>query len=220
MYLTRHGDMIRDVNMQAPIVIVGAGSIGSYATLALAKLGFNNLMVFDDGIVEEENIAPQWYRPRDIGVKKVDALKKAIKDQTGVEILTVDARLNRATMNMLELLHGADTTNLTVVVAVDSMSARKWIAETVTFENLIDARMAIEFLAVYSVNRKEELTYIKTIHTDENSVQEACTNKAISYTSLLAGGLVAKCVLDRLKGTAPHFQVINFDINSYDFMRL
>ena len=75
MFTTRHGDMIKEISMDTPITIVGVGSIGSYATLALAKLGFTNILVIDDGIVEEENISPQLYRLSDIGRPKVDALK-------------------------------------------------------------------------------------------------------------------------------------------------
>lgn len=226
MFLTRHSDMIKDVDMNRNIIIVGAGSIGSYATLALAKLGFQNLFVIDDGMVEEENLAPQFYGTKDIGLYKVKALKKAIKAQCNIEITALDFRLDdttKAVVNDITQM-GTNTTNKPiVVVAVDSMFVRKWIHNNMYRNSgLVDARMAIEFLAVYSMvgSEKARESYSKTLHSDDDSVQEACTNKAISYTSLIAGGLVAKCVLDRLKGTAQDFQVINFDINSFDMVRL
>ena len=61
LYLTRHTDLIKNVPMDSTINIYGAGSIGSYTALTLAKLGFKNIAVFDNGFVDEENIAPQFY---------------------------------------------------------------------------------------------------------------------------------------------------------------
>jgi len=221
MYLTRHTDMIKDVNLKQQIVVVGAGSIGSYATLALAKLGFSNIIVIDDGSVDEENIAPQFYRPRDLGKKKVLCLKTQIKEHTGIDILALDMKYEESTKVSIEALYESGTEPL-IVVAVDSMGARKWIHQEADWWALVDARMAIEFLAVYSITQAMDAhsKYGTTLYSDADSVQEACTNKAISYTSFIAGGLVAKCVLDRCSKAVPDFQVVNFDINQFDMVRL
>lgn len=216
MYLTRHSDMIVDVPLDYQINIIGAGSIGSYTALALAKLGFTNITVADDGIIEEENIAPQFYRPRDIGKLKVDCLKKYIKDQTNVEIIAIPTRIDETNAHLLQ----QDSSIL--ILAVDTMVARKTISAVVSCNYLVDARMAIEFLTIISLagatygNIK---SYRSTLFDDSDAVQEACTNKAISYTSLIAGGLIAKRVLDMLKGDHK-FTTINFDINSFDMVRL
>lgn len=216
MYLTRHSDMIADVPLDKQINIIGAGSIGSYTALALAKLGFNNIVVADDGIIEEENIAPQFYRPRDIGKFKVDCLKRYIKEQTGVEIITIPDRIEEGTYRFV------NNDGSVLILAVDSMQARRDISTHVAADFLVDARMAIEFLTIISMvgqaysTRK---TYRDTLFNDADAVQEACTNKAISYTSLIAGAMVAKRVLDMLKGDHK-FTTINFDINSFDMVRL
>lgn len=225
MHLTRHSEMIKDVPMNTQILIVGAGSIGSYTALALAKLGFNNLVVADDGIIEEENIAPQWYRPRDIGTPKVNALKKLIKDFTGTDIVAIPTRLERDTWNKsgLELFDADGNVNSIVILAVDSMAARKDLA-SLPHLYIIDSRMAIQFLTVVSAasSMQGNQYYRDTLFDDKDAVQENCTNKAISYTSLIAGGLVAKCVLDVLKKEwdADHRQTINFDIHHFDMVRL
>ena len=216
MYLTRHSDMIADVALDIQINIIGAGSIGSYACLALAKLGFNNITVADDGIIEEENIAPQFYRPRDIGKFKVDCLKRYIKEQTGVEIITINTRIQEDNASLLR------QDNSALILAVDSMLARKVITANVSCNFLVDSRMAIEFLTIISVagaSYSNTKSYRSTLFDDSEAVQEACTNKAISYTSLIAGGLIAKRVLDMLKGDH-QFTTINFDINSFDMVRL
>lgn len=216
MYLTRHSDMIADVPLDIQINIIGAGSIGSYTALALAKLGFNNITVADDGIIEEENIAPQFYRPRDIGKFKVDCLKRYIKEQTNVEIITINTRIQEDNASLLR------QDNSVLILAVDSMSARKEISLNVPCSYLVDARMAIEFLTIISMKRgniSQNNVYRETLFDDSEAVQEACTNKAISYTSLIAGGFIAKRVLDMLKGDHK-FTTINFDINSFDMIKL
>lgn len=216
MYLTRHSDMIADVPLDKQINIIGAGSIGSYTALALAKLGFNNIVVADDGIIEEENIAPQFYRPRDIGKLKVDCLKRYIKEQTGVEIITIPDRIREDNFTILK------TDESVLILAVDSMAARKMITSNVPCNYLVDSRMAIEFLTIISVAGvfySHSKMYRATLFDDSDAVQEACTNKAISYTSLIAGAMVAKRVLDMLKGDHK-FTTINFDINSFDMVRL
>jgi hypothetical protein len=220
MYLTRHSDMLGGIDMNTPIHIIGAGSIGSYATLALTKLGFNNIYVADDGIVEEENIAPQFYKTRDIGKFKVDCLKRSIKELTNTEIITIPSRI---TYEDYKKHFGLDTyseAKQVLILAVDSMSARKDLRRC-GGNIVVDARMAIEFLTIisYKYTSDNYNKYATTLFDDSNAVQEACTNKAISYTSLIAGGLIAKTVMDRVKGE-DRFITVNFDINSTDLVRL
>lgn len=216
MYLTRHSDMIADVPLDTQINIIGAGSIGSYACLALSKLGFNNITIADDGIIEEENIAPQFYRPRDMGKLKVDCLKKYIKEQTGADIIAIPVRIDGNNSHLLK------QDGSILIMAVDTMAARKSLVANISCNHLIDARMAIEFLTIISASYLRAGTisgYRQTLFDDSQAVQEACTNKAISYTSLIAGGMIAKRVLDMLKGDTK-FTTINFDINSFDMVRL
>jgi hypothetical protein len=67
------------------------------------------------------------------------------------------------------------------------------------YKGFIDSRMAIESLDLYSFckeNTKTQGHYSTTLFSDESAVQAPCTNKAISYTSLIAGGVVAKLTKD------------------------
>lgn len=243
MFTTRHGDMIKEISMDTPITIVGVGSIGSYATLALAKLGFTNILIIDDGIVEEENISPQLYRLSDIGRPKVDALKTQVRMMTGSDLRVFNGRMesisgdltSKALAEMLVAQHneannvsGASIKPAVIIMACDSMQARSNIFEYVSKmwsaekDYYIDARMAIEFLTIYSFNHTKENheAYNKTLFSDADAVQEACTNKAISYTSAIAGGLIAKNVLDALKGNhnKGNLRTIQFDIGSLDML--
>lgn len=242
MYTTRHTDMIKEINMDSPIMVIGVGSIGSYATLALAKLGFQNILVIDDGIVEEENIAPQLYKLTDIGRPKVDALQSTIKQMTGTVIRTHNGRfevgdnghINTVISTAMGLANNQGKIEnkyspWTTIMACDSMSARKasfkYIKEQWSDyhkDHYIDARMAIEFLTLYSftLNPENNVSYELTLFSDEDAVQEACTNKAIAYTSAIAGSLIAKNVLDLYKGkhNKGNLRTIQFDIGSLDMV--
>lgn len=222
MYLTRHSDMVKNIDLTTPISIIGAGSIGSYSCLALAKLGFTNITVSDDGIVEEENIAPQLFKTRDIGKLKVDCLKRMIKEQTNTDIIAIPVRITVENIGILI------NTQL-MVMAVDSMSAREMLFANSRDRFIVDARMAIEFLTVISICRDvidQRVYYSRTLFDDADAVAEPCTNKAISYTSLIAGGLVAKTVMNCLANREPTYykaykaQTLNFDINNFDMVRL
>ncbi len=77
---------------QTAVTIIGAGSIGSFATYALAKMGVKDITVYDDDIVEQHNFSNQIYRIEDIGKKKVTCLKNRIKTDTGVKIKSIEEK--------------------------------------------------------------------------------------------------------------------------------
>src|SRR5215217_2965705 len=72
--LVRQYDILPPSKTEKIIAVIGAGAIGSQVVMCLAKMGFDNIRVFDDDVVSEENISNQWFGEIDIGFKKVDAL--------------------------------------------------------------------------------------------------------------------------------------------------
>ena len=71
MKFTRQERIFNPNNQLSKITIIGVGCTGSFITLNLAKLGFNNINIIDFDKVEEENIPNQFYREKDIGKPKV-----------------------------------------------------------------------------------------------------------------------------------------------------
>lgn len=216
MFLTRHQDLIKDIDLNTEIIVAGAGSIGSYTVLALTKLGFENIRVYDDGIIEEENIAPQFYKVSDVGLPKVVALSKSIKGLTGTSITGIQARLTSDDVAIL------NKRNTILILTVDSMKARKDLSNIFYGKRIIDARMAISFLTIVSsASIVNSLYHSETLFDDSEAVQESCTNKASAYTSLLAGGLISNLVLQFLKNEdhSPD-TTISFDINSFDLVKV
>src|SRR5215813_5940026 len=85
--ITRHVEVFsRDAFGNKRIDVIGAGATGSRIVLSLAKLGLENIHVWDFDTVEGHNIANQAYGMGDIGKLKVDALHDLVKAQTGLSI--------------------------------------------------------------------------------------------------------------------------------------
>ncbi len=162
---------------QIPITVIGAGAVGSFTTLALAKSGAEHIRVFDDDTVEPHNLPNQWYRLADIGRRKVDALAELVRDMTGVVINAQPERF-----------HGNGTTEVTLC-CVDSMDVRiaLWQNLTPRPSLYIDARMGAEVGMVYCVGQFGSW-YDETLYPSSEAYRAPCTAKATVYC---AAGLAA-----------------------------
>jgi len=102
------------------ISIFGAGSIGSHLTRALVKTGFENIEVWDFDEVEADNIPAQAFGLKHIDMKKTEALKELIKEETGVEIVTHEGKVDEKTEIKPDL-------KTIYFCAFDSIPARKLV---------------------------------------------------------------------------------------------
>jgi hypothetical protein len=191
-YLMRQRDIIPASVLGEQITIIGAGAIGGWTTLALAKMGFSNLRVIDFDDVSEENMNSQFYRINDIGLPKVVALKELVKSFTDVDI---EAEYRRYEGE--QIFHGI------VIFAVDSMGVRRLIWDkhrgSPFTRAIIDPRMGAESALLYVMKPSlaaDMEVYEKTLYTDDQAEEERCTAKATMYTASLLSGLVCKSVKD------------------------
>lgn len=214
-HLTRQMDII-PVKLLAkyPIHIIGCGAIGSYTAMALAKMGVTRLHLYDMDTVDIVNMNCQLHRFKDIGKNKAAALADVIEDFTGVKLWY--------SMSKVEPVHVSSLGGI-VIMAVDRMDTRKqmYLAirdEAPRVKYIVDPRMGAEFYVQYTMDPhddKDQGTYIKTLHSDRDGVQEPCTAKSTVYTATLASGLVCKTVKDLLLGGA-YPRVINWSIAACD----
>ncbi|MBA7625003.1 hypothetical protein ES703_32424 [subsurface metagenome] len=72
-----------------PIVIGGAGAIGSNLTENLVRQGFGNLTVIDKDRIEDRNINTQVWTKREIGMLKAYSIRNRIFEIAGIEINSV-----------------------------------------------------------------------------------------------------------------------------------
>lgn len=208
-FLIRQSEIIPAQVHNTPITVIGAGAIGSFTVLALSKMGFHNIDVWDFDEVSDANMSCQWFRIKDIGKPKVIALRDLIAEFTGLPLEVHEDRYEGQ-----EVLSGI------VISSVDSMKAREVIWKAVKgysgVTHLIDPRMAAEYALSFVMNPHDEKdikAYETTLYSDENAVEERCTAKATMYTAALLAGYVAKHVKDIVTGT-PYARTTQWNIGT------
>jgi molybdopterin/thiamine biosynthesis adenylyltransferase len=164
-----------------PIHIVGAGATGSWLALMLAKMGIENINVWDFDIVEAHNLPNQLFEIDDVGRAKVFALQQAIYKHTG---LTITARNERVT--------GATRLTGVVFVLTDTMKSREYIFKALKYKvavkQVIETRMSGEGGYIYTfspMDSKAIGAYEKTLYSDEEAEVSACgTSISIVSTAI------------------------------------
>lgn len=192
---TRQADLLPlEVVSECHITVCGVGAIGSSLVFTLAKSGFNNITVIDYDTVDTVNIGVQWFRLKDIGKHKVNALKSIVKDFTGTNLTTIKGR----TPHDLPQRH-----TQIYVSCYDNMESRQelftFLQDTKFKGLLVDGRMSSEKFLIYKcdfTNSKDLLSYSNTLHSDSEGVEERCTAKATMYNSTLIATLMTKLIKD------------------------
>lgn len=178
---TRQLDLINQDQLNFPIHILGCGGIGSWTTLLLAKIGCPDISIYDNDIVEEHNIASQFFTPIQLGLKKRIALMNNIKQQTGIEI------------KPKENIDEEQITEGLIIIAIDSMEERIQLGNIYKDKNvyIIDGRMGGLQLEIYCCSAS---TYVATLVNPIDVSHEPCTGRAICFNCAIIGGLIANFV--------------------------
>ena len=94
--------------LDAKVLLLGAGGLGSPAALYLAAAGVGTLGIVDMDVVDESNLQRQILHNIDrIGERKVDSAKKTLTAlNPDVNVVTYDVRLGAD--NVLDILDGYD----------------------------------------------------------------------------------------------------------------
>jgi len=191
----RQLDLLPLDRLAVPITVIGAGAVGSFTTLTLAKMGFSNLTVYDDDVVDSHNLPNQMYRLEDLDRLKVTALADLVRSFEGIEIRTIPNRFD-----------GGRLTGI-VIGAVDSMASRQVIWSAVRYDPavrlFIDARMG----GLVSIVRPVRPTnpcgvrrYETSLHADDEAIQESCTAMSILFTVLALASTIARLVRAEVVG--------------------
>lgn len=201
-----------EVLAKVPVTVIGAGAIGSFTVLTLAKMGMRNVTVYDFDNVEKHNLPNQFYRLCDLGKPKVQALKEIVLEFEGMEITARNEKYRG------QRLRGI------VLVCVDSMDARlniwRFVKGNPEVAFFIDSRMGAEVMQVFSLSPSDLsqcAEYEKNLFPSSEAFQERCTAKTIMYTVLA----VASLILDQVKKFVMEEAVkkmITFDMKTMSFM--
>lgn len=201
------------------INIVGCGGIGSAIALILTKLGFPKIVLFDHDRIEAHNL-PNQYLPETTGVLKTEGfvnLVQQISCSARERIIGVPTIVDNRLASYMEGI---------VVLAVDSMEARKEIFQGIKFRPsvklLVDGRMAGETGRIYTIrvdNPLEIQFYEKSLYSDEEAfVEGACTAQAIAYNTTFIGSLMANQIKRAIKNE-PYIRLLWFDLRTLEIFK-
>jgi molybdopterin/thiamine biosynthesis adenylyltransferase len=175
------------------VTLVGAGSVGSFTALTLAKMGLPKLTVYDEDRVDDHNIPNQFYRLKDVGKYKVKALSNILGSMTE----TVVIPFNVPYVN--------EPLKDTVIVATDSMFSRRlvWLEflKQHQVRTFIEARMGAELGMVYTIRKPHDNPNLKPanrkfyeemLYSDDEVPELPCTAKSIIYNVLMLSSLISR----------------------------
>lgn len=185
-----HQENLFDPKLARKVYLFGAGSVGSWLALFLAKMGMSDIEVWDADLVSSYNVPMSLYRPQDVGRYKVDALAEIVLDMTGVTLTT-----------RREMYAGqAALRNALVVSCVDTMEeGRKPIWEAVkknrvTLDLFCDTRTSecyVEVLSIEPCSTADAKRYDAMLFPDTEAAKQLCGRHGIVFTTTRAAGIVA-----------------------------
>lgn len=170
-----------------PIIVGGAGGIGSWFMILLTRTGDHKIMLMDPDIVEDSNLAGQFYTESDIGKTKVGAVSNHVDTMSGKKpnlFYTTDRYLPDSPVSPI------------MVSCFDNMQAREDMFRNWEKQDnpklFIDGRMNAEAFQLFAVTPKNTLRYDDHLYDDAKVPDLPCSFKATSHTAaMLAGKMVA-----------------------------
>ncbi len=180
---------------QRRVDVIGCGATGSRIVLSLAKLGVENIHVWDFDVVEEHNIPNQAFW-QEMHVVHDSAKPKLAKVSAMAEIVEI-ATGTKITVHQ-EKVDGTQSLGEVVFLLTDTMFSRKEIWEgalkfKLRTELLIETRMGADSGRVYSLdpNKLGQIkAYEETLCSDEEAEVSACgASVSVGSTAEVISGL-------------------------------
>lgn len=194
------------------ISIIGCGAIGSFVGISLAKMGLTKFTLIDFDTVEAHNLPNQFFGVNDIGLPKVEQVMKYMGNFNNESVITTfKSKFNP----------GFDYKSEIIVCCVDTMKARKQVFDyckkSKDVQLFIDTRMAITQGQIYTVdmeNKEQIKNYQESLFSDNDAVQDRCTERSIIYTCLGIASLVCNQIVKAFKNEEKlrNFIVIDYSV--------
>lgn len=177
-------DPLNQIN--APIHIIGIGAMGSRIAELLARLGVQQLHIWDMDTVEDKNIANQAYLYRHIGMQKTDALEDLLKD------INPQIKINKHGEYKSQPIAGY------IFLCVDSIELRYKIAKdnehNTTIKAMFDTRMRLEDAQSYAADWSDEQqkkVFLSSMAFTDAEAAEATPVSACGTTLSVASTVVS-----------------------------
>ena len=201
------------------ILVVGAGTVGSHVVMQLVKAGVRpeRIRVYDNDVVEMKNLPAQVYSVRDVGLKKVYALNRIVRELTGYNLWYLD---ERRTIN-----NHSDSGFAYIVSAADNMETRKGLFHSCKNHlnnydspgyrlnnydppSFFDARISGSSFECYAVTGKREAElYETTLFSDDEAPEPRCGYKSLHTTGYMTGAILTSMIIASMNGTCKSWRV-------------
>jgi len=187
------------------IEVIGAGGIGSFTLLALAKLGMKKIRVYDGDKVEDHNIPSQLHLIKALGLPKVQSIQALCKQLSGTEIeaknefwSSESGPLSGIVISALDHMH-AD--------AKETKAGRKelWEALKMNFDVdfYVDARIGGEIIRVLSIQPCKDTLhwewYEGLLYQNSEVADLPCTGRNIIDVGFMVAAVITNNVRRFLK---------------------
>lgn len=190
----RHNKFVGPADLTETLFIIGVGATGSHLALTAARMGFTKFVIYDHDEVEAHNLPNQVYDWKHVGMKKVDALEDVLmRFNHRIEV-------QKHAKYFTSEEHGHEVEGI-LVIAVDSMKARKDITEVFDGNPLIslviESRLGFEFGEVNIIDPMSDTDVENWRSTllDDNAVPEGPCGLRICVTTV---GIIASYMVQQI----------------------
>jgi sulfur carrier protein ThiS adenylyltransferase len=153
-------------------------------------MGVPVLELYDQDVVAEENLAPQGYRPDQLGMPKVEAMAADCRlIHPPALVIARNSRFRRSTAREVT----TERRSLIVFCCVDSITTRRLVWEGLRQHAalFIDGRMTAEVIRVLAVaSPSTDSHYSNTLFDSDEAYLGVCTARSTIYTASIAAGLM------------------------------
>lgn len=157
MDLTKLEDWFNPIEVTNTINVIGSGALGSWMIEGLVRMGFTNINIFDDDVINPHNISNQNFLDAQVGEEKIACMIARAKAINPFVKITGNGRyvFDKEASNYLSGY---------VFLCLDNIDTRRMIVENNPYVMFwTDIRIGLEEGQVYSAVRKNRQQLLDTM---------------------------------------------------------
>ena len=206
----RHYDLVDTRKLaKTKVMMIGLGSLGSWAMLNMIKMGIQHIIAYDNDKVNVENFSNQIYSHIDAGLNKTDAMTSIIDIY-----LDEDDKCKFKFVN--KKFTGGTFKYDIIISAVDNMEARKDIwksaRDSLNCQLFLDARMGGSLIQMYCIDmsNQDDIKWFEdpnweNLFKDGKEEPLKCTEKGIIHAAQTCAAHYTNAIASWSNGTLKNY---------------